>query len=68
VLGPYIFCLSGYLPKQPLCLLVQLIGGGKEKRGIVGKKGSRKFGKRIYKRRGIKVNNMMGIPSHTGMS
>jgi len=45
-----------------------LIGGGKEKRGVVGKEGSRKFGKRIYKRRGIKGNNMMGIPSHTGMS
>jgi len=45
-----------------------LIGGGKGKRGIVGKEGSRKLGKRIYKRRGIKGNNMMGIPSHTGMS
>ena len=45
MLGLYIFCLSGYLSKQPLCLLVQLIGGGKEKRGIVGKEGSRKFGR-----------------------
>jgi len=47
---------------------VQVIGGGKEKRGIVGKEGSRKFGKRIYKRRGIKVSNMLGILSYTGMS
>ena len=63
-------CLPGYLSKQPLCLIVQLIGEEGRKGELSKKKRGyhRKFGMRIYKRKGIKVNNMLGIPGYTDLS